>query len=88
MKYKIVMFFNFWVFSKYSFLRLRHFISPSTDPLHSFFSVVVCIYKIHVFDEAFFLLAIVATITEKMSFFLFLWQPLLGKISSSNHTTY
>ena len=31
-----------------------------------FFSVEVCIYKNHVFDEAFFLLLIDAMITEKM----------------------
>ena len=40
---------------------------------------VVVIYKFHVFDDAFFLLAIVAMIAEKNVFFLFLWQPLLGE---------
>ena len=32
--------------------------SPSTYPINSIFSVVVPIYKNHVFDEAFFLLAL------------------------------
>ena len=64
-----ILFFRF--FSECLFLRFRHFISPNTYPINSIFSVVTCIYKIHVFDEAFFLLAIVVMITEKMSFFYF-----------------
>ena len=32
--------------------------SPSTYPINSIFSVVVPIYKNHVFDEAFFLLVL------------------------------
>ena len=38
-------------FSKRSFLRLQNFISPSIKyPVNLFFSVVVCICKIHVFN--------------------------------------
>ena len=48
----------------------------------------VCNYKIHVFDEAFFLLAIVAMITEKMSFSYFHGNLCQGKMSSSNHAAY
>lgn len=44
-----------------------------------FFLVIVCISDIHIFDEAFFLLATVATITLKIGFFLFQWQPVLEK---------
>ena len=68
----------FLTFGFFSFLKLQHFIWPSTYPINSIFSVVVCIYKIHAFDEAFSLLAVLAMITEKM-FFLFPWEPLLGK---------
>ena len=51
------MFFNFWhLFSKYTFLRLSHLN----------FSVAVRIYKIHVFDEAFFLLTIRMPMTTKL----------------------
>ena len=39
---------------------------------------MVCVYKIHVFDETFSLLAILAIITGEM-FFLFPRQPFLGK---------
>ena len=58
--------------------KVATFYLTSTYPINSFFPVVVCTYKIHVFDEAFSLLAILAMITEKM-FFLFPWQPLLGE---------
>ena len=61
-------FLTFGFFSKCTSLRLRHFIPPSTDLLYSICSVVACIYKIYVFDEAFFLLAIVAVITERCIF--------------------
>ena len=54
MKYKLVMFFFLLFtpfFSKFSVLRLQDFISPSTKyPINLIFSVVVCIYKIHVFN--------------------------------------
>ena len=75
---KLLYFSTFGFFSKCKFLKLRHFISPTTYPVNSIFSGVVFIFKIHVFDEAFFLLAIVAMITENV-FFLFLCQPLSGK---------
>ena len=66
---KLLCFLTFGFYSKCTFLRLQHFISPSAYPINSFFfSVVVCIYKNHVFDETFFLLAIVAMITEKCIF--------------------
>ena len=42
---------------------LRHFISPTTYPINSIFSVVVYIYNFHIFEEA-----VVATITEKYIF--------------------
>ena len=45
-------------FSKCTFLRLRHFISPSTYPINSIFLLVVCIFKN----------TIVAMMTEKMYF--------------------
>ena len=66
-----VFFLTFGFFSRCTFLSLEHFISPTTYPFKSVLSVVLCIYKIHVFDEALFLLAIVAMITEKMSFSYF-----------------
>ena len=67
---------------------LQHFISPSTYPINSFFLVAVCIYKTNVSDEAFFLLAIVAMITEK-TYFSYLHGSLCKrKIPSSNHATY
>ena len=72
------MFFNFGFLSEYIFLGLQHFMQPSAYPVNSIFSVVVCVYMIHVFDEAFSLLAILAMISEKM-LFLLSWQPLLGK---------
>ena len=75
---EIVMLFNFRVFLRMYTFKVATFSLTSTYPINSFFSVVVCTYKIDVFDEAFSLLAIVAMITEKM-FFLFPWQPLLGK---------
>ena len=69
-------------------MKLRHFISPSTYPVNSIFSVVVCIYKNRVFDEAFLLLAIVAMITEKMYFSYFHGNLCRRKIPSSNHVAY
>ena len=77
-------FFNFWFFSqKFTFWICDTLSSPivATYPINSFLSVVVCLHKIHVFDEAFLLLAIVAMTNEKNIFFLFPWQPLLGKNS-------
>ena len=68
-KCKIIMF-----FSKCSFLWLC-----TTYPISSIFSVLECIYKIHVFDDTLFLLAIVAMITD---IFQFLYQFLLGKKNS------
>ena len=71
-KCNIIMFIKFWAFfSKCIFLWLNHFISPSADSINSIFSVVICIHKIHVFDEVLFLLATVSMITEKMYFFYF-----------------
>ena len=52
-KYKIAVFLTSVFFSNCAFLRLRHFISPTTNIINSIFSVVLCIYKINVFDEAF-----------------------------------
>ena len=75
-------------FPKCTFLRLLHFISPTTYPMNSIFSVVLCIYKIHVFDEAFFLLAIVTIITKKMSFSYFHGNLRQGKIFSSSYARY
>ena len=49
------------------------------------FLVVVCIYQNHVFDQAFFLLAINAMITEKMHFPYFHGNLCKRKIPSSNH---
>ena len=68
---KLLWFSTFGLFSKYTFLMLQHFILPTAYQINSIFSVVVCIYTIHVFDEIFFLLGIVAMITEKMSFSYF-----------------
>ena len=51
-----------------------------------FFSVVACAYMIHVFDEAFFLLEIVAMITEKMYFSYFYGN--ICQIPSSNYAVY
>ena len=70
----IVIFYCFEIIgfsSKCTFLRFQHFILPSTYPINSFFSVVVCIFKIHVFDEAFSVLTIIAMITEKITFSYF-----------------
>ena len=47
---------------------LRNCFSPITYPINSFFPVEVPICKIHVFDETFFPLVLVAMITEKVSF--------------------
>ena len=47
--------------------------------------MVVFIYKIHVFGDAFFLLTIVAMITEKMSFSDFYGKLCYGKISLTNY---
>ena len=82
-KYEIV-FLIFGFFSKCTFqvatFSLAKYLSNQLSLLiQSKLSVVVCTHKIHVFDEAFFLLAIVAMITEKNIVFLFSWQPLLGK---------
>ena len=69
MKFKNVVCFHFQVlFSKCTFLRLQHFFSHSTYTINSIFSAVVRIYNIRTFDDTFFLLAIVAMITEKLSF--------------------
>ena len=68
---KLLWFSTFGLFSKYTFLMLQHFILPTAYPVNSIFSVVVCIYTIHGFDEVFFLLAIIAMITEKISFSYF-----------------
>ena len=44
-----------------------HFLSPSAYPINFFFAVMH-MYKIHVFDEAFFFLAKVAMITDRVDF--------------------
>ena len=44
-----------------------HFLSPSAYPINFFFAVMH-MYKIHVFDEAFFFLAEVAMITDSVDF--------------------
>lgn len=41
--------------------------------------MLVHIFKICVFNEAFYFLAVVPSITGKMCYFLFLWEPLLGR---------
>ena len=69
-------------------MRLWHSIPSSTYLINSIFLVIICIYKVHVSDEE-FLLATIATITEKLFFFLLPWQLLLGRqIPSSNHAAY
>ena len=55
---------NFWEASKF-FLFLYF-------PVNSIFSVVIRIYKIHVFNEAFFLFATFVMITEKVNFTVFM----------------
>ena len=77
-KCEIVIFFNFWAFLK------MYIFEVATLPIQStkFFSVVVWIDKIHVFDYAFFLLAIVAMIAEKIYFSYFYGNLSWGKISS------
>ena len=87
-KYEIAMFLNFGFFSKCIFFRLRDFVSPSTYPINSIFSVVVCIYKNHDFDEVFFVFAIVAMVSEKMYFSYFRGNLFKRKIPSSNHAAY
>ena len=73
-------------FSKCTYLWLRHFTSPSTCPINSIFSEAVRIYKIHVFDETFSLLLRNHCYDDwKSVFFLFLWQPSLGKFIYDNH---
>ena len=60
----------------------------STFTIHSSFSAVVCIYNIHLFDEAFFSLTNHDYNNWKSFFPEFPWQPLLVKqISSSNKYT-
>ena len=55
-----------WIlFSKCEFLSLQRFFLPSTCPFTSVFLLVVHIYKIHLFEERFILLAVVAMKTEK-----------------------
>ena len=68
--------------------RHLYFISPTTYPMNSIFSELLCIYKIHVFDETFFLLAIVTIITKKMSFSYFHGNLRQGKIFSSSYARY
>ena len=84
MKHKSVIFFNFgsrflkmYIFEIATFFLAKHL---SNQP---FFSLKVIIYKIYVFDEAFFLLATAALITV---FFLFPCQPLLGKQTISSQS--
>ena len=60
------MFFNFHAhFSKCTFLRMQHFFLPSTYPIRSIWSVIQCIYKIHVFNVIFLHLGAFAMINEK-----------------------
>ena len=66
--------------SKCTFLRLQHFFSPSTCSINSIFSVVIGIYKIHLFDEAFFLLPTVAMINTNY------FQG--NKLFNHNHAAY
>ena len=77
---KLLCFLTFGFFSKCVFLWLRHFISLRTDPSYSIISVVVYILYISIYvciihvlnHEAYFLLAIVAMITEIMCFSFFM----------------
>ena len=81
MKYKVFMFF-FMVFS-----RLWNFVSPSTYSINSvtfqwtqwFFKWPFVSTTFMFLNEEFFLLATIIAITEKFTFFVFPWQPLLGK---------
>ena len=85
---KLLCFLTFGFSSKCTFLRLRLFISPRSYLINSIFRVVVCIYKNHVFDEAFLFLAIFAIMTEKMYFSYFHGNSCRRKIHSSNHAAY
>ena len=59
-------------FSKYTFLRLRHFISLSTYPINSILSVLVSIsHKIYVLMNHIFVLATDALVIEKLPFSYF-----------------
>ena len=49
------------------------------------FSVIGRVYKIHVFGEAFSLLAAIAMITEKSVFFLFPWQSFYREQIRASH---
>ena len=71
LKCETVIFLTFGFFSKCTFLKLKHYILSSTSWSSQFFSLIVCIHKIHVFDEAFFFLAIAAMATKNMSFSYF-----------------
>ena len=53
-------------FTRCTFLRLWHFFLPSGYPINAIFSVAVHIYKIHVFDEPFFLLTIRIRMVTKL----------------------
>ena len=46
---------------------------PHTYPINSIFSLVACIYNVHVFDEAYFHFANVTILTEKRVSSLFFW---------------
>ena len=59
-------------FSKYTFLRLRHFISLSTYPINSILSVLFSIsHKIYVLMNHIFVLATDALVIEKLPFSYF-----------------
>ena len=64
-------------------------ISPSTYPINSLFSVIVCNYKAHVSHEECFLRSNHCYDNWKSVIFQFPWQSLLGRqIPSLNNATY
>ena len=65
--------------SKCTFLMLQHFFLPCTYRVNSIFSMVVRINNIHFIDEALFVFATVAMMTEKVSFFCFYDNHYQGK---------
>ena len=58
-------------FKKFTFLRLRYFISPCTDPINQIFPVVVKSIRFKFLMKLFFLVGAVAMITEKLCFSYF-----------------
>ena len=79
MKCQIAMFLTLFFLRVLSFSRLWHFISPYSDPVNPIFAVLVLAYKIQIFERSFFPRSNRWYNNWEIAFFLFLWQPLLGK---------